>query len=161
MKHYVYFCYVDGVLRYIGEGKGDRWKHCNSGKSSCALLNKYHFSDCKIDVVKVHEGLSKEDALLLEREHIRAHKLKLWNMEKGVAGPANLKPNIELRQQQAKTFAQSLAGVFEGFKLRQLTQRQMVEDLNSLGIKTIRGKEWSLMQVQRMIKQLKSFGYNV
>lgn len=74
----------------------------------------------------------------------------------GVAGPANLKPNIELRQQQAQTFAQSLAGVFEGFKLRQLTQRQMVEDLNSLGIKTSRGKDWSLMQVQRILKQLES-----
>lgn len=74
----------------------------------------------------------------------------------GVAGAANLKPNIELRQQQAQTFAQSLAGVFEGFKLRQLNQRQMVEDLNSLGIKTSRGKDWSLMQVQRMIKQLQS-----
>lgn len=74
----------------------------------------------------------------------------------GVAGPSNLKPNIELRQQQSQAFVQSLAGVFKGCQLRQLTQRQMVEELNSLGIKTSRGNTWSLMQVQRVLKQLQT-----
>lgn len=74
----------------------------------------------------------------------------------GTAGADNLQPNIEARQQQAQAFAESLSGIFEGFKLRQLTQRQMVEDLNSLGIKTSRGKDWRLIQVQRMLKQLES-----
>lgn len=71
----------------------------------------------------------------------------------GVAGPANLKPNIELRQQQAQAFAKSLAGIFEGFKLRQLTQRQMVDELNQLGIKAARGGVWSLVQVQRILNK--------
>lgn len=155
MEHYVYFCYVDNILRYVGEGKKDRWKHCVSGKSSCALLNKSYFCGCQMIVQVVHTGISKEEAVLLEKRYIEQHKPDLWNLDKGVAGPANLKPNIELRQQQAQTFAQSLSGVFEGFKLRQLTQRQMVDELNQLGIKTARGGVWSLMQVQRILKTLK------
>lgn len=70
----------------------------------------------------------------------------------GKAGAANLQPNIEARQQKAQVFAASLAGIFEGFKLRELTQRQMVSELNQLGIKTSRGGRWSLIQVQRILK---------
>lgn len=72
----------------------------------------------------------------------------------GTAGAANLRPNIELRQQKAKDFAESLSGIFEGFKLRGLTQRQMVVELNTLGLKTTRGNAWSLIQVQRVLKSL-------
>jgi DNA invertase Pin-like site-specific DNA recombinase len=71
----------------------------------------------------------------------------------GTAGAANLQPNIELRQQQAQAFAESLSGIFEGFKLRELTQRQMVVELNQLGIKTARGGSWSLVQVQRILNK--------
>lgn len=71
----------------------------------------------------------------------------------GTAGAGNLQPNIEARQQKAKAFAESLSGIFEGFKLRELTQRQMVEELNQLGIKTARGGSWSLVQVQRILKR--------
>jgi DNA invertase Pin-like site-specific DNA recombinase len=71
----------------------------------------------------------------------------------GTAGAANLQPNIELRQQQAQAFAESLSGIFEGFKLRELTQRQMVAELNQLGIKTARGGSWSLVQVQRILNK--------
>lgn len=74
----------------------------------------------------------------------------------GVAGKSNLKPNIELRQKQSQDFAQSVAGAFEGFKLRGLTQRQMVEELNVLGIKTARGGKWSLVQVQRVLRTLEN-----
>ena len=44
--------------------------------------------------------------------------------------------------------------VFEGFKLRGLSQRQMVAELNALGIKTPRGGSWRLKQVQRVIARL-------
>ena len=69
----------------------------------------------------------------------------------GAAGKSNLKPNIELRKKQSQDFAESLKGVFEGFKLRCLTQRQMVDELNNLGLKTARGGMWSLVQVQRVL----------
>lgn len=76
----------------------------------------------------------------------------------GVAGKHNLKPCIEEKQAKAQAFAQSLAGLFEGFKLRGLSQRQTVEELNALGIKTARGGKWSLMQVQRLLKALEAQG---
>ena len=38
--YYVYVCKVDGVPKYVGMGKGGRWKHCVSGKSSCSELNR-------------------------------------------------------------------------------------------------------------------------
>ena len=73
----------------------------------------------------------------------------------GTAGAANLKQNIELRQKSARDFTKSLDGIFEGFKLRKLTQRQMVDELNLLQIKTTRGGRWSLVQVQRVLKALR------
>jgi DNA invertase Pin-like site-specific DNA recombinase len=72
----------------------------------------------------------------------------------GMAGAANLQPNIETRQAAADDFAQKLRGQIEGYKLRGLAQRQMVAELNSLGIRAANGKEWSLIQLQRVIKRL-------
>jgi DNA invertase Pin-like site-specific DNA recombinase len=72
----------------------------------------------------------------------------------GVAGKANLRPNIEKRQTEADSFAQKLCSLVEGFKLCGLSQRQMVAELNSLGVHTAKGHEWSLIQLQRIIKRL-------
>jgi DNA invertase Pin-like site-specific DNA recombinase len=72
----------------------------------------------------------------------------------GVAGTANLQPNIEMRQVAADGFAHKLRGQIEGFRLRGLTQRQMVAELNSLGIPTAKGRDSSLIQLQRVIKRL-------
>lgn len=70
----------------------------------------------------------------------------------GAAGPANLRPNVEERQAKSQAFAKSLSGVLAGFKQQGMSQRQMVEELNKLGIKTSRGGQWSLIQVQRVLK---------
>lgn len=72
----------------------------------------------------------------------------------GTAGAANLKPNIEQRQQAADEFAGKLKGVVEGMKARGLSQRAMCAELNQLGVKTARGGKWSLIQLQRIIKKL-------
>jgi DNA invertase Pin-like site-specific DNA recombinase len=72
----------------------------------------------------------------------------------GVAGAANLQPNIEMRQLAADGFACKLRGQLEGFRLRGLSQRQMVAELNTLGIRAANGGEWSLIQLQRVIKRL-------
>ena len=89
-----------------------------------------------------------------ERTKAALEVAKERGVKLGSAGVANLKPNIEVRQANARDFARSLAGVFEGFQLRGLTQRSMVEELNALGIKTSRGGSWSLVQVQRVIKSI-------
>lgn len=84
---------------------------------------------------------------------------KMRGVQLGVRGPANLKPNIERRQADAAAFAEKLRGQIKGFELRGLTQRQMVDELNQLGIRTARGGTWSLIQLQRVLARLTSTDY--
>jgi len=74
----------------------------------------------------------------------------------GEAGPANLRPNVEQRQQEAAAFAGRLQGVVSGFQAQGLSQRAMVKELNNLGIGTPRGGKWSLLQLQRVVARLAS-----
>jgi DNA invertase Pin-like site-specific DNA recombinase len=79
---------------------------------------------------------------------------KARGVQLGKAGPANLKRNIEERQEKADQFAEKLKPVLHGFQVAGLTQVQQVEKLNELGIGTATGKQWSRMQLQRVIKRL-------
>lgn len=72
----------------------------------------------------------------------------------GVAGPSNLKRNLEERTQAADAFAEKLRPVLDGFKASGLTQMQQVEKLNELGIATPRGGQWSRMQLHRVTQRL-------
>jgi DNA invertase Pin-like site-specific DNA recombinase len=74
----------------------------------------------------------------------------------GTAGRHNIQPVNQARQKAATGFAASLAGVVEGFRLRGLSQRQMVRELNQLGVCAPRGGEWGLYQVQLLLKRLQS-----
>lgn len=76
--YYVYGCYVDDVLRYIGKGKGDRWKHCISGSSTCKELNRDFFLGKKMVVKMLFEGLSEKYALEIEKAEIKRTPL-LYN----------------------------------------------------------------------------------
>lgn len=77
----------------------------------------------------------------------KARGVKLGN-------PQNLRPNVEARQQAAQDFAQGLARTLSGFKVDGMTQRQMTDELNRLGIRTARGGQWSLIQLQRVISRI-------
>lgn len=68
--YYVYGCFVDGLLRYIGKGKGERWKHCTSGSSTCKELNRDLFEGKHMEVKFLYEGLSEEYALQIEKLEI-------------------------------------------------------------------------------------------
>lgn len=72
----------------------------------------------------------------------------------GKAGAANLRPNIEERQQAACAFADKLRHTFDGMKARGLPQRAMAAELNSIGVPAPRGGQWGLAQVQRVIERL-------
>jgi DNA invertase Pin-like site-specific DNA recombinase len=104
-------------------------------------------------MIQIHAVMSEH-----ERDQISARTkaalaaAKARGVVLGAAGAANLKPNIEERQQAAEEFAGKLAGVIEGMKARGLSQRAMCAELNQLGIKTARGGEWSLVQLQRVMK---------
>lgn len=72
----------------------------------------------------------------------------------GSAGAANLKPNVEIRQQAANAAIQRLRPVFEGMRARSLSQRVMAAELNSIGIPAPRGGQWGLNQIQRALARL-------
>lgn len=72
----------------------------------------------------------------------------------GATGPANLKRNIAERKDAAELFARKLSGVLTSFQAAGMTQRQMVEELDALGIKAARGGHWSLAQLQRVLKRI-------
>lgn len=83
MEYYVYQARgLNGVLLYIGQGCGHRYRHCNSGISSCLELNRYFFEH-GADAIKVNilsYFLTKEEALLYEKSCIK--KLKpLFNKD--------------------------------------------------------------------------------
>lgn len=78
----------------------------------------------------------------------------VWNEVWGTAGAANLRPNIAERQRAAKTFAERLRPMFHDMKARGLSQRGIAAELNSIGIRTPKGGEWKLTQVQRVLATL-------
>ncbi|MGF6641866.1 recombinase family protein [Paraburkholderia sp. MM6662-R1] len=86
------------------------------------------------------------------KDALRAAKAR--GVKLGVAGPANLKPNIEARQQAADAFAAKLSATLNGFRSAGMSQRQMVDELNALGVKTTRGGQWSQAQLQRVLARV-------
>ena len=79
---------------------------------------------------------------------------KARGVKLGETGYTNLKPHLVARQAAADGFAARLRGQVEGFRLRELTQRQMVVELNVLGCPAPKGGRWSLRQLQRVISRL-------
>lgn len=79
---------------------------------------------------------------------------KARGVKLGTAGATNLRPNIESRQAAADTYARKLQSTLAGLKAQGLSQRQQVAELNSLGVKTAKGGEWSLIQLQRVLTRL-------
>lgn len=61
--HYVYKVLVDGICRYIGSGKNNRYLHGNSGRSSVAELNRAYFSGALIEVIIIKDNLTKDKSL--------------------------------------------------------------------------------------------------
>lgn len=69
--HYIYYVYYQGVVVYVGRGKGKRYMHPNSGKSSCRELNKLHFLGTVFEVEIVEDSLSYEQSKISEKIHIK------------------------------------------------------------------------------------------
>ena len=70
--------------------------------------------------------------------HREAH-VRAWQiLAIRAAGARNLEAHRATRTRDAQAFAERLRVVFEGFELRGLSQRQMVSELNVLGVKAPR-----------------------
>jgi DNA-binding MarR family transcriptional regulator len=74
--YYVYVCRLNGIPVYVGKGKGPRLLHCISGTSSNQQLNQalFEYGADALSVDKIHENLSDEEAMTLERETINSLK---------------------------------------------------------------------------------------
>lgn len=69
-------------------------------------------------------------------------------------GNPNLPKDNLKRQANAQAFSDTLRPVLEVYKKIGMTQRQMVTELNKLGVKARLGGQWSLIQVQNVLKRL-------
>lgn len=79
---------------------------------------------------------------------------KARGVQLGRTSRANFKPHLDHRKAASNDFAEQHRGLFEGMRLRGLSRRKMVEELNQLGIKARQGGNWSLCQVQRIVSDL-------
>jgi hypothetical protein len=77
-EYYVYVWYYEDDVVYVGKGKGDRYKHGNSGCSQNYCLNEIHFTKgsekLKVDFLK--KDLTEDDALHYETVYINTLKPK-------------------------------------------------------------------------------------
>lgn len=106
-------------------------------------------------MIQMHAVMSEwERDQISARTKAALSAAKARGVKLGVAGAANLKTNIEERQAEADAFAAKLRGVIEGMKTRGLSQRAMIAELNAVGIRTAKGGEWGLIQLQRVMKRL-------
>lgn len=85
----------EGILRYIGEGKSERYLHINSGASHNFKVNEHYFSKGEMTVDIVRGGLTKLRALAIEKFLISRHSNSLWNIRDN---PNVIKPNKSLKQ---------------------------------------------------------------
>jgi len=75
-------------------------------------------------------------------------------VQMGRAGPANLRSNLDERKRVADQFAANLQGLVEGCRQRGLSQRMMVIEFNKVGVPAPQGGQWSLCQIQRVLRRM-------
>ena len=106
-------------------------------------------------MIQMHAVMSEwERDQISARTKVALQAAKARGVKLGEAGINNLNRNILKRKLASKMFAKKLCGQIDGFRLRGLSQRAMVEELNQLQITTSRGGNWSLIKLQRVIKTL-------
>lgn len=72
---------------------------------------------------------------------------------KPVGNLASLQPHNGARAAEAAEFAAKVMPTIAAFQAQKLSQRVIVDRLNAVGIKTARGGEWSLIQLQRVLSR--------
>ena len=69
-------------------------------------------------------------------------------------GNPNLKADNRKRIEKANTFAESLRGAITSFIKDGYAQREIVDELNRIGVRTSRGHDFQLTTLQRVMKRL-------
>lgn len=75
MEFEVYICKIGSEIVYVGSGKLNRHKHCNSGTSHVYEMNKLHFNGVLFTVEVTHFA-TREVALEQEIKLIRSYSPK-------------------------------------------------------------------------------------
>lgn len=92
--YYVYKCFVDDELKYIGMGKGLRYKHCGSGASHVPELNADLNSGKNILTTMYKTNLTRIDAMFIESDLIHKNFDTLYNKTDSVE--FTNRPNVRL-----------------------------------------------------------------
>ena len=81
MENKDYYVYVhkvkDGDIFYVGQGKGNRYKHIYDKSSEWQKV----YNNNKCEVLKVKDNLTREESLILEAELILKYGRKLYRMQ--------------------------------------------------------------------------------
>jgi DNA invertase Pin-like site-specific DNA recombinase len=97
-----------------------------------------------------------EASRISERIKAALAQAKQRGVQLGTAGPKNLKPNVELRQQQADNYALNLQDLIRDMERRQLTEKQMRDEFNRLGVKSPTGKAFIVGTVRGVRARLRA-----
>lgn len=97
--------------------------------------------------------ISQRTKAALARKKSEGMKLGMAAKDKDVASQIRTKA-VKSIQAKANQRAESLAVLFDSFLDQGLTQRQMVEELNKVGVQPPRGGSWSQATVSRMLRRL-------
>jgi DNA invertase Pin-like site-specific DNA recombinase len=106
--------------------------------------------------IHILSAMAEHEAKIISERTKAALQVKKENLAKEgkKLGNPNLKADNDSRLNEAKVFADNLRPTLESFRASGMTQRKMVEELNNLGVRTARGGEWSLVQLQRVFARL-------
>jgi DNA invertase Pin-like site-specific DNA recombinase len=69
-------------------------------------------------------------------------------------GNPNIRTHVERIKEESQKWSEGYRTLITGFVKQGMTQRQIVEELNKLNIRTRRGSEWRLVTLQRVMKRL-------
>lgn len=110
-------------------------------------------NDMRTDVLVALFSLMAQIERRLISERTKAGLVRARAEGKKLGNP-NLNLNNESYRKGAQEFALSLKPVLDGLRSQGYSQRKMVEELNRIGVKARHGGQWSLIQLQNVLKRL-------
>jgi DNA invertase Pin-like site-specific DNA recombinase len=93
-----------------------------------------------------------------ERTKEALAQAKKRGVKLGRKGRENLELTVVVRRVMADDDAKRMLGQIKGFRARGLSLRQMVAELNAVGIKAPNGGRWHYTQLRRTIERLRESG---
>ena len=127
--------FVSGLME-----TGVQFKCCDFPTADRTMIHFYA-------VMAEHEGRRISDRI---KDALAAKKAR----GEAVGNPASLQPLNGVRASGADEFAARLRPTLDSYRAAGMTQREMVQALAGAGIKTARGGDWSLVQLQRVLARL-------